>query len=110
MQDGVGSATAALPYSFADAVRRMLRPTNRTGLQIHVPRTRTRLLRLHRLLEPRRRDRGGRDSEHAPGEPALAQVFRDAVRDRGHLELGAGDLFQELVRIDALALRPELAE
>src|SRR6266536_4234777 len=73
-------------------------------------RTRTRLLRLHRLLEPRRRDRGGRDSEHAPGEPALAQVFRDAVSDRRHLELGVGDLFQELVRIDALALRPELAE
>jgi hypothetical protein len=33
MQDGVGSATAALPYSFADAVRRMLRPTNGPGYE-----------------------------------------------------------------------------
>src|SRR3954452_77225 len=42
--------------------------------------------------------------------PGLVQVFRDALGDRRHLELGAGDVFQDLVRVDALALRPELAE
>ena len=60
--------------------------------------------------EAPRGDRGARDSEHAPSEFALVQVFGDALGDRGHLELRAGDFFQDLVRVDALAFRPELPE
>src|SRR5437764_3372532 len=41
---------------------------------------------------------------------SLVQVFRDALGDRRHLELGAGDVLQQLVRVNALAFRPELAE
>src|SRR5690242_12619201 len=40
----------------------------------------------------------------------LGQGLADAVGDGLHLEGRAGDLLQQLVRVHALALRPELAQ
>src|SRR5262249_3860666 len=40
----------------------------------------------------------------------LAQVLGDALADRSHLELRAGDVFEQSVGVDPLAFRPKLAE
>src|SRR6266516_8027221 len=46
----------------------------------------------------------------SPGFVQLTQRFADAVGDRFHLHVRAGDLVQQLVRGRLLAFRPELAQ